>query len=127
MNNSKGIVYCLSNKFMPGLYKIGMVGQNRNVKDRISELTRSTGVPIKFECEFYIQINDYKNTEKYFHKLFKDNRVNPRREFFLIDIKIIKKEFKNRLKHLEKDSKFVYVNMKRKIPFYKRLFCCFKK
>ena len=75
-----GILYVLTNPFMPGLVKIGRTIQN--VEDRISELSSVSGVPVAFHCHFAAQLDDMVAKEKTLHQLFSDRRVNPKREFF---------------------------------------------
>jgi len=75
-----GILYVLTNPFMPGLVKIGRTIQK--VEDRISELSSVSGVPVAFHCHFAAQLDDMVAKEKTLHQLFSDRRVNPKREFF---------------------------------------------
>jgi hypothetical protein len=75
-----GILYVLTNPFMPGLVKVGCT--TGNVEDRIYDLSSSTGVPVAFQCHFAAQVTDMATKEKTLHQLFSDKRVNPKREFF---------------------------------------------
>ena len=75
-----GVLYVLTNPFMPGLVKIGCT--TGPVEDRIKDLSRATGVPVAFQCHFAAQVSDMTNKEKTLHQLFSDKRVNPNREFF---------------------------------------------
>ena len=83
-NDSGGIVYVLSNPSMPGLVKIGKTSRG-SVLMRLSELY-STGVPVPFECEFAGRVEDEHKVEKAFHMAFGPYRVNPKREFFQINL-----------------------------------------
>lgn len=78
--NASGILYVLTNAFMPGLVKIGCT--YGNVEDRIYDLSSATGVPVAFQCHFAARVPDVITKEKTLHQLFSDKRVNPRREFF---------------------------------------------
>jgi len=75
-----GVLYVLTNPFMPGLVKVGWT--TGSVEDRIYDLSSSTGVPVAFQCHFAARVTDMATKEKTLHQLFSDKRVNPRREFF---------------------------------------------
>jgi T5orf172 domain len=77
-----GILYVLTNPFMPGLVKIGCT--TGPVEDRIKALSSSTGVPVAFQCHFAARVDSMAAKEKTLHQLFSDKRVNPNREFFQI-------------------------------------------
>jgi hypothetical protein len=76
--NSTQIVYVLTNPAMPGLVKIG---KTSNLSRRLKSLDK-TGVPLPFDCYFSARVADMHTAEKILHKLFGDDRINPRREFF---------------------------------------------
>lgn len=75
-----GIVYLFTNPAMPGLVKIGKTSGNSPLI-RMSQLSRDTGVPLPFECELAMEVDDAFATEKAFHQAFAPNRINKRREF----------------------------------------------
>ena len=75
-----GILYVLTNPFMPGLVKVGCT--TGSVEDRIYDLSSFTGVPVAFQCHFAARVTDMATKEKTLHQLFSDKRVNPKREFF---------------------------------------------
>ncbi len=81
-----GIVYLLTNPYMPGLVKIGMTKQE-DLEKRMRELY-TTGVPVAFECQFACRVNnkDCDKIEKALHKAFDPQRVNKNREFFRINV-----------------------------------------
>ena len=83
MIENSGIVYVLTNPAMPGLVKIGKTSRN-SVAARLSELY-STGVPVPFECAFAGRVENVDTVEKAFHMAFGPYRINPGREFFLIE------------------------------------------
>jgi hypothetical protein len=88
VDKNLGYVYCLSNKsHSDNIYKIGMTSSIPEV--RMKELY-TTGVPSDFNIEFSIYINNYKDVEKDIHKNLEKFRINDKREFFQIDISIIK-------------------------------------
>ncbi len=74
------IIYILKNEAMPDLCKIGFT---HRLKERMSELSKQTGVPLPFDL-FYakkVQISA-REIERWLHELFEKDRVNPNREFF---------------------------------------------
>ncbi len=77
----KGIVYVLTNDYMPGLVKIGYTAQS--IKERLKELDK-TGTPWPFRCHFAIETERYKEIEKLAHEAFAGYRVRENREFFEI-------------------------------------------
>jgi len=81
-NPQKGLVYVLSNPAMPGLVKIGQT--TNEITSRMNELN-TTGVPLPFEYLFACEVDDCKVVGNALHKVFYNNRVNQRREFFEID------------------------------------------
>jgi hypothetical protein len=79
-----GIIYLLTNPAMPGLVKIGMSTQD-DVQSRMTQLY-TTGVPVPFDCAYAAQVNDPVKVEKALHTAFAPQRLNPRREFFEIEV-----------------------------------------
>ena len=81
-----GIVYLLTNTYMPGLVKIGMTTK-KEIDQSMRELY-TTGVPAPFECQFACQVkkSDCAKIEKALHTAFSPSRVNPNREFFRIQV-----------------------------------------
>lgn len=83
-----GIVYVLTNPAMEGLVKIGKTARSA-LENRMGELY-STGVPVPFNCEIAVEVDDETSVESALHKAFAKFRVNPRREFFEVDPEHIK-------------------------------------
>lgn len=77
-----GVLYVLTNPFMPGLVKIGCT--TGPIEDRIKALSCATGVPVAFQCHFAARVENMGSKEKTLHQLFSDKRVNPNREFFQV-------------------------------------------
>ena len=75
-----GIVYILINEAMPGYVKIGKT--TTSVEQRMLELSRSSAVPMPFECYYAARVKDMSQIESAFHDAFGDYRINPKREFF---------------------------------------------
>jgi hypothetical protein len=69
---------------MPGLVKIGMVSV-QDVQLRLSQLY-STGVPVPFDLVFACRVPEGRRVEEALHRAFAPNRINPRREFFRIEV-----------------------------------------
>lgn len=82
IKNNEGIVYVLTNEAMPGYVKIGKT--TNSVDQRVLELSRSSAVPLPFECYYAARVSDVNRVEEAFHDAFGDHRINPRREFFNI-------------------------------------------
>jgi len=78
---TRGYVYIFTNEAMPGIVKIGHTG---NISQRLNDLSKSTAVPVKFECHFAIEVDDCKEVERKLHKGLEDVRVGKNREFFRI-------------------------------------------
>ena len=78
-----GTIYVLKNKYMKGLYKIGIT--NRPVEQRIAEINNHEGVPYPFELEYRTEIGDYQEAEKVLHNALNKNRIHPKKEFFRIN------------------------------------------
>ncbi len=80
-----GWIYVLSNKTIPGLFKIGHT--KNNVDDRAREISRATGVPIPFEVEWAFNCYDSEVLEKEIHRALDSYRYSSNREFFEISLK----------------------------------------
>jgi len=76
-------IYILTNEAMPNLIKIGYTTRD-DMNTRIKELY-TTGVPLPFEIYYACLVDDAKKTEDILHELFKENRINKKREFFQIN------------------------------------------
>ncbi len=79
-----GIIYLLTNPAMPGLVKIGFTTQN-DVQARMAQIY-STGVPVPFDCVYAASVKDPSKLEQALHNAFAPARLNPRREFFQIEV-----------------------------------------
>lgn len=93
-NAKAGFVYIISNigSFGEGIYKIGMT-RRLEPMDRIKELS-SASVPFEFDVHAMIFSSDAPELENMLHKHFADNavnKVNPRKEFFHVNIDDIEK------------------------------------
>lgn len=92
-NTRAGFVYIISNigSFGESVYKIGMT-RRLEPMDRINELS-SASVPFPFDIHALIFSEDAPSLETLLHHHFQDqqvNKVNPRKEFFRVDLESIK-------------------------------------
>lgn len=84
----EGILYVLTNERMPDLVKIGIVERGSTAADlqkRVTEISGTTGVPLPFEVHYAVRLRDPRRLERKLYRLFGEERVNPRREFFEVD------------------------------------------
>ena len=93
-NTRAGFVYIISNigSFGESIFKIGMT-RRLDPMDRISELS-SASVPFPFDVHALIFSEDAPALETLLHHHFQKrqvNKVNPRKEFFKVDLEEIKK------------------------------------
>lgn len=96
-NTRAGFVYIISNvgSFGEGVYKIGMT-RRLEPMDRIKELG-SASVPFEFDVHAMIFSEDAPSLETTLHQHFRKqevNKVNPRKEFFRVDLKQIEEVVK---------------------------------
>ena len=98
-NAKAGFVYIISNigSFGENIYKIGMT-RRLEPMDRIKELSGAS-VPFEFDVHAMIFSEDAPALENELHKHFADkavNKVNPRKEFFHVEIEEIEKIVKDK-------------------------------
>lgn len=96
-NTRAGFVYVISNigSFGEGVYKIGMT-RRLIPMDRVKELGDAS-VPFPFDVHAMIFSSDAPSLETTLHRHFRNNelnRVNPRKEFFRVDLQEIEKVVK---------------------------------
>ena len=96
-NTRAGFVYIISNigSFGENVYKIGMT-RRLEPMDRINELS-SASVPFEFDVHAMIFSEDAPALENALHKHFdkcKVNKVNPRKEFYKVDLDEVEKVVK---------------------------------
>lgn len=96
-NTRAGFVYIISNigSFGENVYKIGMT-RRLEPMDRINELS-SASVPFEFDVHAMIFSEDAPALENALHKNFdkcKVNKVNPRKEFYRVDLDEVEKVVK---------------------------------
>ena len=77
-------VYVLTNPAMPDLVKVGRT--TNDPRQRVANLSAATGVPLPFELDLVIEVTDATVYESALHNLLEGSRVNPKREFFAIDV-----------------------------------------
>ena len=96
-NTRAGFVYIISNigSFGEQVFKIGMT-RRLEPMERIDELS-SASVPFKFDVHALIFSDDAPALEAILHQTFRSNqvnKVNPRKEFYRVDLEEIKKVVK---------------------------------
>lgn len=77
-------VYVLTNRTMPNLVKIGYT--DKTPDKRAEQVSRGTGVPVKFNVEYAFKCFNAHALEIELHKYLKDYRVNNDREFFQMSV-----------------------------------------
>ena len=84
----EGYIYCFSNPIYLNIYKVGFTTNNPHYRRK---QINTTGVPLPFKLEFAKKVNNYKDKEKIIHKILSSlgNRINPKREFFKINLEHI--------------------------------------
>jgi hypothetical protein len=82
----KGFIYVLSNESMPGLLKVGLT--ENSVRQRIRELSGSTGVPTEFKLEKAFEIDAHLlfRVEQTIHRNLKDAGFHHQKEFFKVSL-----------------------------------------
>lgn len=80
----RGYIYCLSNEHLKdNIFKIGFTKRNPII--RLNELY-NTSTPTEFKLEICKKVNDCVKIESVIHTLLNKFRINPKREFFKIQI-----------------------------------------
>lgn len=80
MSDNYGYIYCMSNKCMNGIVKIGIT--NNNPRIRAKQLFNgNTSIPCEFEVKFSKKVKNPREVEKTIHIMLSHKRF-PRREFF---------------------------------------------
>ena len=76
-NANRGIVYILSNDAMEGYIKVGQTSGSsaEDVLTRMRDLSRATGVPRSFNCEYAAVVDNYIEVEQTIFRAFAHNRV----------------------------------------------------
>lgn len=80
----RGYIYILSNPLMPDIVKIGQT--ERDLEERIEELSNPTGVGARFQAEACFPVGDPIVAEGDVHRALNAFRVSPNREFFRISV-----------------------------------------
>ena len=82
MIDNYGYIYCMSNKCMNGIVKIGIT--NNNPRIRAKQLFNgNTSIPCEFEVKFSKKVKNPREVEKTIHIMLSHKRF-PRREFFQV-------------------------------------------
>lgn len=114
-NTRAGFVYVISNIGSLGenVYKIGMT-RRLEPMDRINELS-SASVPFSFDVHAMIFSEDAPALENTLHQTFQKyqvNKINPRKEFFRVDLeeikRVVKEQYNSTVKFIEEADAFEY-------------------
>ena len=89
MTDNYGYIYCMSNKCMNGVLKIGRTNNNPRLR---AEQLFNTSIPCKFEVKFSKRVKNPKQVEKDIHSKLSNKRY-PRREFFEVSEEEVKQIF----------------------------------
>ncbi len=82
-----GWIYILRNPlFKDALVKIGRTKNSTEV--RAKELSSPTGIPYQFEVLYEEEVADCAVAEQLIHRALDQYRINPRREFFQLPLKV---------------------------------------
>lgn len=76
-------IYVMSNPAMPGLVKIG---GSICAEARAEQLSLNTAIPHPFRVEYSQPVHEGRETEALAHLALDEERVNPAREFFRVDV-----------------------------------------
>jgi len=80
-------IYVLRNSALKdGIVKIGLTERESEI--RAGEISSVTGVPLPYEVLFENEVLDAKLAEKLIHKKLEQYRVNQKREFFKLPLKL---------------------------------------
>jgi hypothetical protein len=104
LSHMSEFIYVLENASMPGLVKIGRT--ERNVSERVSELSSHTGVPTGF-----IVVNEYAvansvEAERIIHDRLSDYRVADNREFFKMEAEDAKDIIESMLEAVKSERRY---------------------
>jgi hypothetical protein len=102
-----GYVYVLESIGYPGVYKIG---STYGLPEERAEELSGTNVPDPWTVISQIKIKDAEYYEKQIHKLLKNFRYRKGREFFKLDLRIIKKCLKDVFQCSNKGEKKIKFN-----------------
>lgn len=80
-HKNKSYIYGATNKFMPGICKIGF---SNDVESRMKELF-TTGVPVPHQIAWKVNVNDKSAVEKLIHQYLHGYRIRSDREYFNLD------------------------------------------
>ena len=81
-----GSIYILLNASMPKLLKIGKT--TKSPEERAAELSVGTGVPTPYLVAHYVLVDDCDLAEREVHKRLEAYRINDKREFFSVPLRI---------------------------------------
>lgn len=91
MSDNYGYIYCMANKCMNGIVKIGITNNNPLIRAK-QLFNGNTSIPCEFEVKFSKKVKNPKEEEKNIHNMLRDKRY-PRREFFEVSEEEVRQIF----------------------------------
>lgn len=90
-----GYLYCFSNKSMPGILKVGMTERTPEIRLNEANISDTWRPPTPYKIEFAKKVFYPKQKESVLHTLLAQytERINPKREFFLVSPEEVKTFF----------------------------------
>ena len=82
MIDNYGYIYCMSNKCMNGILKIGITNNNPLIRAK-QLFNGNTSIPCEFEVKFSKRVKNPRDVEKTIHNMLSNKRFT-RREFFQV-------------------------------------------
>lgn len=82
-NEDRGYIYVLSNRSMPGIFKVGFTRDD--IEKRAVEL-QTTGVPEPFQVEYVVNCQQPAAIEATTHRALGKFRISSKREFFRVSL-----------------------------------------
>ena len=90
-----GYLYCFSNQSMPGILKVGMTERTPEIRLNEANISDTWRPPTPYKIEFAKKVFNPKQKESVLHILLAQytERINPKREFFLVSPEEVKTYF----------------------------------
>ena len=90
-----GYLYCFSNQSMPGILKVGMTERTPEIRLNEANISDTWRPPTPYKIEFAKKVINPKQKESVLHILLAQytERINPKREFFLVSPEEVKTFF----------------------------------
>lgn len=92
---TEGYIYCFSNPSMPGILKIGMTEREPELRLNEANSPDTWRPPTPYRIEFVKRVSNPRQKEGVLHGLLARyaERINPRREFFRVELNTVRPFF----------------------------------